>query len=219
MLTTETGNMAKVYHDTVANAERVDFIRRADERRGPLDAEIVAGCSPNWHVIETYAHHERIAAGHLVGRRFGIYLPETEYCEIRRGQKVEGLRLLLPGYVFIFVWDIERHYRRICAIPGVIAPLRADGQICVVPDTIINRLRAIENGERFRLTITVEEVVRKKRHRESRKTVREIPVYECDIIGVHAYSPYLEEQRQRETEIRAVQSDFAKAMGLVPQAS
>jgi hypothetical protein len=107
------GNLAQAYHDLQANAEREDFIRGADERRGPLDAEIVEGCSPRWHAIVAAPAYERIAAAHLAGRRFGIYLPETEYEVVRRGRKRRKHRLMLPGYVLIFVWDIDRHLRRV----------------------------------------------------------------------------------------------------------
>jgi len=69
----DLGNLVKIYHDLQANAERVAFIREADERRGPLDAEIVDGCSPKWHVVVTAPAHERIAVRPRIRLRRGLF--------------------------------------------------------------------------------------------------------------------------------------------------
>ena len=76
----------------------------AQVRAATICAEIETDVTATWHIIETMPAHEQSAAAHLVGRRFGVYLPETEQWEVHRGHKVKMLRPLFPGYLFVFVW-------------------------------------------------------------------------------------------------------------------
>jgi transcription antitermination factor NusG len=207
MLANNPGNMRDVYLAAIKQ-QALASIRRADERSGPYDAEIVGGCSPKWHVVVTYPNHEKVVAGHLIARRFGIYLPESESIEIRRGHQVTARRLLLPGYVLLFVWDIDRHWRRVVACPGVQHILMADHHPAVVDDRVVDQIRAVENSERFSLKVTVEKIMKKKRWRQSRT----VGVDHNDIVGVHPYSPFMEELRKDDVTERL--SAFHKAMGL-----
>ena len=142
-----TGNLAQV-REQVAVGEIVDYAGASE-----LNAESVPGQVPRWHIVETHASHERIVAAHLVGRRFGAYLPEMQYLpevnkrgELRRGQKLPRTRLLVVGYVFVFVWDIEKHWERIMGIPGVAQIMRnVERRPIVLPDAAIDRIRAAEN--------------------------------------------------------------------------
>lgn len=210
---TKLGNLARVYHDLSANREREDFIRRADERRGPLDAEIVDGRSPSWHALATVPTHERIAAGHLIGRRFGVYLPESEREVISRGRRRVLRRLLLPGYLLIFVWDVVRHLRRIEACPGVLRVITSGERPVVIEDALIDRIRAAENSERLPLVYTIEEVVTKKRWRQSRKVTRQVQLDPDDIVGIRSYSADMGADPAEEP-VEQVVSAFHKAIGL-----
>lgn len=186
--------------------------QRFEEKMGPYSAEIVPGTGANWHAVIPAPAHERVAAAHLVARGFGIYLPEIDVTIIRRGRKVDLVRLLIPGYLFVYVWDIARHVNRIRACPGVMDFLKADGQIRVIPWSMIDQLRVIENQERP-LSLPMDEVIkpRKKRWRRSRKEIQAVP---AEIIGIHAYSPMMEEMRQAGIDDAARISAFNKALGL-----
>jgi transcription antitermination factor NusG len=154
------------------------------------DAEIVPGRSPAWHVLITGPDRERTAAAHLAGRRFGVYVPEIEEASIRRGAVRSSATPLFRGYVFVFVWDIDRHRDRIMACPGVSAIMRRiDGSAVVISDVMIDQIRATENSNRP-LKMTIETVTKKKRWRQSIKKTKEIDVRDWDVIGVRAYSPF-----------------------------
>lgn len=209
MLASDRNNMRKVFLETRARAEA--SIRRADEKRGPYEAEIVPGCCPAWHAVRTQPGRENTTAAFLVARRFGIFLPECEVEETRRGRKVKVMRHMLPGYVFVFVWDIERHLRRIRSCPGVIDVLFEGEDAAIVPDEKIDQLRAAENSMRP-MTITVEVYERKRRKGRGRKVEKQVPVDPSEIVGVHSYSPFIEAMRHPDAAARL--DAFHKAMRL-----
>lgn len=232
MTESKLGNMAQVYSGWAADCRRYEReISLMDERAEPLHAEIVGGCVPNWHVVPVFSGHERITAAHLIARGhkltatdhlvkrgFGVYVPECEVVEIRRGQRVVRRQMIIPGYVFVFVWDVDRHFDRIVGCPGAIGMLMAGDKVAIVPDDVMNMIRALENAERGPLTVTIDEVVMKKRKRQSRK--RDVDLDPLDIVSVHSYSPILEEERvarlvqEHEARIEETRGAFAKAMGL-----
>lgn len=204
------GNMARVYADVAAQA--LEHQRRRDERAGPFNAELV-DCRPLWHVVTAVPNEERIAAAHLAGRRFGVYLPEYEGDVVRRGAKAHRVGLLLPGYIFLFVWDIERHLRRIHACPGVLRVVMAGSMPAVIEDKDIDKIRAAENEERP-LRATVEVLTRRKgKRRHLRPTKREVIIGGDEIVRMQCYSPFSEALRHPDAEVRV--SAFHKAMGLM----
>src|SRR5437588_12517795 len=75
------------------------------ERHGYHGRGHVAGQAgePAWHIVRTELGRETIAAAHLAGRRFGIYLPMIDSVP------------LFPGYLFVFAWGITDQWRRIRA--------------------------------------------------------------------------------------------------------
>lgn len=166
---------------------RAELLRPA-QSYDPRNAEIVEGKKPRWHLIEVYEPAQRDVQKVMVERRFGIFVPESEVVEVKRGCKITRRSLIFPGYIFVFVWDIDQHWSRIAEIPGVSqiiaskpdmallqlggrtvdeiavgigvsrerasllkrhAQLAARGHAIVVSDEIINRIRAVENGERL----------------------------------------------------------------------
>lgn len=141
----------------------VDASNLASERAGPFFAEIVPGCDPSWHAINTAPMEESIAAAHLVGRRFGVYVPTFEQVSIVRGKRIAKRRPLFPGHIFLFVWDIHRHLRRIRSCPGVVRVLTVDERPVVVEDEAIDRMQAIEfNG----IDVELPKRRRKRKHRQ-----------------------------------------------------
>lgn len=187
----------------------LDIQARLEDRRPQRNAEIFPGVTPLWHVVMTQPGQERTASDELQDRGFGIYLPESEFTEVRRGRKIDGKRLMLPGYVLTFVWDVDYHSSRIRVCNGVRDILFVNGRAAIVPDWMVNILRVAENKERPLRTVV--EVV-KRRKRQSHKSLKEIDVTDCDIVGVHAYSPYIEAMRAEQEAERL--SAFHKAIGL-----
>lgn len=115
-------------------------------------AEILPRATPQWHVLETHPNSERLAASHLIARRFGVFVPETEETIVRRGRKIDVTRLMFRTYIFVFVWDIMAHQRRIQSVPGVsrimyVETVRGKRPV-VISDVLIDQIRAVENRER-----------------------------------------------------------------------
>jgi transcription antitermination factor NusG len=180
------GNLAQVRAATSVG-DVVDY-----DGANKLGAEVVPSVTATWHIIETVPAHELIAAGHLIGRRFGVYLPETEQVEIHRGRKVKMLRPLFPGYLFVFVWGLSRHFGRILACPGVWRFLQTGEQPAVISDELIDAIRAIENRERP-LSVTVEVIGKpKKRWRRAKANFQEQFIHDNEIVGVRPWSAYLD---------------------------
>jgi transcriptional antiterminator NusG len=202
---------------TALSPENYAFIERRalelaakfDIQRQERNAEVFPDVTPHWHVVTVLPGKERTAADDLSERCFGIYLPESEHTEIRRGRKVDFKRLMLPGYVFVFVWDVDYHLDRIRACDGVRGMLIMNGKIVIVPDVLINRVRARENEERPLKGLSVA----KKHKRCWRKTRKDSGPEDGsdEVLGVHSYSPFLEELRAAETDEEV--STFHKALG------
>lgn len=218
MASEETANKLRPISSAMSPEVWADLAKRALAISARLDAhqrtrfaEVYPDVTPHWHVVTVLPGQERTAAEELADRCFGVYLPESEHVEVRRGRKRDVKKLMLPGYVPIFVWDVDRHMGRIRACDGVRGVLMFSGRAAIVPDALIDRIRRAENFDRP-LRMTVEVI--KRRKRQSRKFLEERDVSDTDIIGVHAYSPYLEELRS-ESEAERL-SAFHKAMGLPP---
>jgi hypothetical protein len=132
---------------TARKDEYLTYIAAKAERDGPFHAEIVPTETPQWYALQTAPGHEHVAAAHLAGRRFGVFVPA--YQEPRQGdcganQTGPVRRILFPRHIFLFVWDVLRHWRRIHACPGVVRVLTIDERPVVVPDAAINQMHMIE---------------------------------------------------------------------------
>lgn len=150
-----------------------------DYSGNPTLAQIVPGMTPRWHLIETHPNRERTAAGHLIARRFGVFLPEKEETIVRRGRKLDQTTLMFRGYIFIFVWGVLHHIKRIEAIPGVSRVVFVDvseglRMPAILTDEQIDQIRAVENTQRPLPAITVEDVIQvpKQKGRWTKKQKR-----------------------------------------------
>lgn len=138
-LANENGFDLREYLDQIA---REASSRAADH---PYMAEAREGATGQWYVLTTHPAHEKIAAGHLIARRFGVYLPETENWQVIRGRSTVRRVLMFPGYVFLFVWDIARNWPRAKVCTGISGILnRADGSPAIMPDADMRDIQATE---------------------------------------------------------------------------
>lgn len=118
-----------------------------DLKSGPYSAEIVPDMDPHWHAITHAPSASERAAKFLVDRNFGIYVPTFEQTWVTRGRKITRRLPLFPGHIFVFVWDVLRHWRRIKSCPGVVGILTVDQRPVIIPDKAIDRMQGIEfNG-------------------------------------------------------------------------
>lgn len=182
------------------------------------DAEIVPESKANWYVVIVQSGHDRITAGHLAGRRFGVYVPEFEEMVISRGRKMDRTRPLFPGYVLSFVWGINEQRARIRACPGVIDILSfADGTPAIVPDSVMDEIMKLENQHRPLKVSVVEQVTessgkkgKKKRFRKTKRPI-ESDNGANDIVAVRAFSPFRDVTKLDESGRNGV---LMRALGL-----
>ncbi len=173
-------------------------------------AEVYEGVTPHWHAVLAMPGQERTAADDLSDRRFGVYIPESEHTEVRRGRAVDIKRLMLPGYVLVFVWSVDEHIDRIKACDGVRGLLMINGTVAIIGDRLVDRIREAENRERPLKGL----VAPPKRKRKSRNPpqLKEGEFTADEIVGSHSYSPFIEAMRAEADADRL--SAFHKAIGL-----
>ena len=162
--------------ETVKEIERraLEISAYLDRRDGLYHAEIVPDCKPQWHLLNIAPGKEDIAIKHLSHRGFGIFLPQfmrgavLELPIYRNGrlcgtEKIDmSEKLIVPGRLFVFVWDILHHWRRIRACTGVQrVMLTGKGDPVVISEAEINRLQILQ----FSLFPTSKR--KRKRHKPS----------------------------------------------------
>lgn len=127
-----------------------------DAKDGKRRAEI-APCPANWHIVTTMPGKENKTAGLLADIAFGVFVPKFDpgsvlefETKLPNGKpKIEkvpvGNRLIFPGRIFVFVWDLLDHWRRIKRTHGVQSIL-VDGadRPVVVPDQEINKIQVLQ---------------------------------------------------------------------------
>lgn len=152
MLMVERGNLAKVREAT--DALQIGDIVEHDDKGG-INAEMALDISPAWYLVEAVPGQEGIAAAHLAGRRFGIFVPDMAYEPLRslsdgrivvvRGEKLPRRQRMLVGYIFVFAWLTGRNFKRITDVPGVRRIVHwPEGRIAKMTDAQIDGLRALE---------------------------------------------------------------------------
>lgn len=156
---------------------------------GPLDAEILVDCSPCWHILKIVPANERRAQVQLVARKFGVYLPTF------RDKKTKRVKLLVPGYLFLFVWDVKFHWKRIRSCEGVLGIMLDGGRPAIIDDEEIERLQAREN-ERM---LTIDRTRRRRRRRSQ---------HDNDAVAVHSWSAFADLDESRRENL------LSKALGI-----
>jgi transcriptional antiterminator RfaH len=105
--------------------------------------------SARWYVVQTHAHSEAKAAGHLTRQGFGAYLPR--YLKRRRhARRVETVAApLFPSYLFVAVDMMCQRWRVIHSTIGVTRLVCNGNEPASVPDVVVDALKRRENDEGF----------------------------------------------------------------------
>lgn len=193
----KAGNLGEVREALRGELQRGQIVDHAG--RNDYLAEIAPDARGAWYVVETVPGEDRVAAAWMCARRFGVYLPELKFVEDRKGRKVDVVKLMFPGYLFVFVWDVEAHFTRIVACPGVRGMLKPGqgGLIpAEVPDAVIDQIRTVENFLRPVALASVADAVqatRKKRPRRKHyagEKTDELVVEAPSIFGSGVWSDF-----------------------------
>jgi len=102
----------------------------------PRNAEIGESVV-RWYVVSVFSREAEVD---LAKRRFGIYVPATEVTTVTRGRKVDRHLALVPGYVFVLLWETDANWIRLATTPGV------DRILGWVEDSEIDKLRQQEKS-------------------------------------------------------------------------
>jgi transcription antitermination factor NusG len=98
--------------------------------------------------VRTAPGQENKATDYLADRGFGVFLPRfAKGARLVLPHEVVDLSelLIFPCRVFVFVWDILAHWRRIMACPGVQAIMtNGSEKPVVVPDHEIHRIQVMQ---------------------------------------------------------------------------
>lgn len=124
-----------------------------DGRQGDYFAEFIPGVSPAWHVLTITPGLEKDALADLIRRRFGVYDAMFDERYLMHGKPRLRRSRLLPGYLLLFCWDVDRHRRRILACSGVTNILQCAGgdRPVVVPDAFVTAVQRNELQQAFSL--------------------------------------------------------------------
>lgn len=164
----------------------LEITAELEEKLGPYRFEILPGVEAKWYLVTTWAAYEDKAAGFLSHRGAGVFVPRFAEDAVLRQQKDPGGRieeiplgnkLVFPGRVLIYVWDVLEHWRRAKACPGV-AAIMVDmhGRPKEVKHSDVSRIQALQ----FSLSPLDEPKKKNKRGRYG-KSQAEQPVQHTDI--------------------------------------
>lgn len=115
----KSGNLADAFAaawHTIEIAQQVEpQIMEAARATTRMEAEVDEGPA-NWYLVQTYPGDDLRAMRWLSRRRFGTFRP----MQPRDGG---GGEAAFPGWLFVFVWDMDKMAARIRATPGVMGIL------------------------------------------------------------------------------------------------
>ncbi len=121
----------------------------AIEKAGRSDP---SGIAPRWFCLRTRPKQEHLAAQQLRLRVEGVetYAPRIRYRKPTRRGTIWFIEALFPGYLFARFDPMERmrQVRHSTGITGVVA---FGGKYAVVPDDVVERLRAEIRNEEIRV--------------------------------------------------------------------
>lgn len=164
----------------------VDEAARAEVAARPdLIAEL-APEPPRWHVVACTPSEERIAAAHMIARGFGVYLPMWREIYVSRGRKLDRERLIFPGYLLLFAWRLDQQCGKVTSAPGVAHILMVGDRLAVIPDALVDRIRAEEN--RLNPLPMIRDAEARKRPRRGWKRTKREGGNEMDVIAVRSWS-------------------------------
>lgn len=162
-----------------ADSSMVEIVQEINKKTGKLEP-----VKAQWHLLRIQPGMEELAASHLIARKFGIYLPMFwTASKDRYGKTRKRMKKLFPGYLFVFVWDVKKHWHRITSCPGVIAIELSADKAVVVPDGYIRRAQEIE----IEFDETIEKAARGKKRKRRRRRGDPVQTEEPAHIIIHAY--------------------------------
>jgi len=95
----------------------------------------------HWYVVQSKPGQAVRARTELENQGYDIFFPEIHVEAIKKGKRVEKVEPLFPGYLFIYLSEMESNWRPIRSTRGVAKMITFGDQPAIVPHEVIEVLR------------------------------------------------------------------------------
>lgn len=102
----------------------------------------------NWYVVQAKPGQVERAAAELENQGFDVFLPKISIEKLKRGKRVELVEPLFPGYLFIYLSEMESNWRPIRSTRGVAKMITFGNTPAIVPHEVIETLRSKLRSEK-----------------------------------------------------------------------
>ena len=100
-----------------------------------------------WHLVHTKPRQEARAEENLLRQGYEIYLPRARVARRRRGKLERQVEPLFPRYLFIHLEPGVDNWAPLRSTLGVSTVVRFGLEAAIVPDALVDALRAREGGD------------------------------------------------------------------------
>ncbi|SEG57576.1 transcription/translation regulatory transformer protein RfaH [Marinobacterium lutimaris] len=96
----------------------------------------------NWYVVQAKPGQTARAQQELENQGFDLFVPWISIEKIKRGKRVTEEEPLFPGYLFIWLSEMDSNWRPIRSTRGVARVITFGNKPAVVPGAVIEALRS-----------------------------------------------------------------------------
>lgn len=101
---------------------------------------------PSWYVVSCKPRQELTARENLERQGFEVYLPRIRIRQRKQNRWVEAIEVLFPRYLFVRADRLRQSTASIRSTRGAIGLVRFGVEPAVVPDRVIEAIRAREDA-------------------------------------------------------------------------
>lgn len=134
-----------------------DFIKRRESRALRLATAVLSvvkrGNGDRWYCLHISGGCEMAVEKHLLDCGVEAFVPREEFSEVRRGKKVEGERVMLPGYVLVKFMPSPTAFAALLSQKNVRGFVGGSMSYYVVRDADVEKLRAPVTDQMLRVEV------------------------------------------------------------------
>lgn len=97
---------------------------------------------PHWFLVRTEMRRENTAMSRLLSQSYDIYFPRISRRVRRKGKRLRQIFPLFPQYLFLRLRTGEQSISPVRSTKGVLGVVKFGSEYAVVPDSIVESLRA-----------------------------------------------------------------------------
>ncbi|GGC06905.1 transcription antitermination protein RfaH [Marinobacterium zhoushanense] len=96
----------------------------------------------HWYVVQSKPGQAARACTELENQGYDVFFPQVSVEKIKRGKRVEQIEPLFPGYLFIYLSEVESNWRPIRSTRGVARMVSFGNNPAIVPHNVVEALRS-----------------------------------------------------------------------------